>query len=551
MDTGPKPDVELLARELKRLLASRTATLRLVRDMPSAAALHVIGGPNSPRNQTEATERVNALWRLLRQLMKDELREEIADDAIVNGETSAEACVEAAQHVFREAKRGDEWRCSEAADRRGLDLLRKDADELLRPNESRPNRKSFEEKYEMPILRALARLLLKAEAEHHGGSDAAPNEKSTEKPLGAANGGGKGGVGKRASRRVAPRLVAATSILLFAALVFAVARNGDSGAEAVLAPGDLSVWFGAGLEDQPESPTSRDPTVDVDTADGVQELGFHVLVRPSRGQHGRIPPGLHLVVVIPRKSLTTKSLPLAFLRAGGSAVREVGQQASDAVTIASQQTDSLGLDVPSSFRVQVRRANEGWAPPQLLASRWLTCTRQRCELRLPLARFAGDDGDAVRVRFQALAFGLAKNAPLLVVDMEQRRLMDRLARDTALHVSPGDRVLYSLYLANRGTEPAHNVVARLALPSGARLIPGSIRATTTGASTPSAVEGNLVDGGVRYSIFGPEASARFTALVSIRPSVPTAGEMYPYWLVESDETHGTRYYDSVTTSVGG
>lgn len=549
------PSVDTIADNLGELFSSRTArvTKRLARKIRVTLALYVLGGPEPPETEDEAAERIDKLWALLREFLEWNFADAISTDPIVDTQPATpEEWGEAACLICRFDERGETWHCDDYSE--NFPDHQVEADRKIRKSVGSDTyfRKNFQE----PVFEALARLLLKAEIEHRAEVGITPPKATTEKPPHRGpdedeeDDSGKDPLPPKLRPSTRRLLVGAASILVLAALVFAIASGGAS-KESVLALSDLSVSLQAGLEDGSKAAALSGSKVDLGTTGGVQEVGFQAVVRPVRGQRGRIPSGLRLVVVISRKSLASDSLPSAFLQAAGSAVREVGQQASDSVTIASRLPAPLGLDIPSGFRIQVKPGGSTrWEPPQLLSSRWLTCSEQRCELRLPLARFTGDTGEAVRVGFQTLAFGLTKDAPLLVMDMEQRRLGDRLARDGELHVSPGDRVLYSLYLANRGTESARNVVARLALPTEARLIPGSVRATTTGASTPFAVEDNLANGGVRYAEFGPGASASFTAIAEVRPALSTVGEMYPYWLVKSDETHGTSYYDSVAASTG-
>ncbi len=543
------PNVEVvIASELEKLLNKRRAkvTERLREDMSSVLALYLLGGPEQPGDDGEAAERIDLLWTKLRGFLDSGFADEIATDPIVETEQGTpEDWSKAARLISRYDERGETWYVKKYSD--NFPKLQEEADHEIRTGVG--SHTYFRKKFQKPICKALARLLLKAEEEYREEIGVGrPEDNPEEPPPDPPNGDEEDIPATTRAKPPTRRLVGvAVSILLLAALVFTIASGGAS-EEPVLAPSDFSVSLRAGLEDGTKAAAASGFNVDLRPAGGVQEIGFDATVRPIAGQRGHIPPGLRLVVVVPRKSLTGTSLPIAFLQAAGAPVREAGQHASAAVTISSRQAERLGLDIPSAFRIQVKRSgSDRWEPPQLLSTRWQTCSEERCVLRLPLARFTGE---AVRVGFQTLAYGLTKDGLLLVMDMKQRRLGDRLERDSELRVSPGDRILYSLYLANRGTQPAHNVVARLALPSKARLIPGSVRATTTDASTPFAVEDNLANGGVRYFTFGPGSSARFTAIAEVRPKFPIVDWMKSYWLVSSDETHGTRYFDSAKASMG-
>lgn len=549
------PDAADLAREFGYLVDSKTPIPSLIKNMPKTLSLLILGGPDPP-SEEELGGRIDQLWILLGGFIAEGLEDEFASGDPIGGASPA-TCVEATLILFRCGDEGTRrlgrWHC---IGKKTLGEFQKNADKKIRRNKG--DKKYFREHLQYPLLEALARLLLKAEAEHRGrlgllapeqeqGSD--PPASVDEKDVADSDPGAPPTEPRRIARGL---LIAAISILLLAGLGVVISSGGGADSEEALAPTDLSVELQAGPVLDGLNPTSPDAIVDLGTTGGAQKLGFQAVVRPVPGQHGRMPSGLHLVVVIPRQSLDGKSLPLAFLQVRGNDVRETGQRASDTVTISSRRADSLGLDIPTDFLVQVgRNGGTDWGRSRLLSSRWQTCSEQRCVLRLPLSRFAGDDGEAIRVGFRTLAFGLKKDAPMLVIDMDQRRIGDRFARDGELRVSPGKRILYGLYLANRGTEPAHGVVARLALPSQARLVPGSIRAATTGTPVPLAVEDNLTNGGVSYATFGPGASAHFTAIVEVRPGSSSVGEMYPHWIVESDETRGARYFDSVTTRVRG
>jgi hypothetical protein len=535
------PSIDMVAGELESLFTNRTARLteRLAAKLPWTLALYVLGGPEQPADKTEAAERIDQLWLLVRGFLEWNFPYAISLDPIVETQpATSEKWAEAACLICRFKERGDSWYCGDKYSE-SLPELQAKADKKIR--KSAGSDKYFREHFQEPIFKTLARLLLEAEKDHRPGEIVGP-EPPPEEP---------GGDGEDIPPPPKPRLPARRALLvgasaiLLALLAFAIVSIGGSGGAQTLAPRDLTVSLAASLEDGPGETGSPGSNVDLGTAGGVQELGIQAAVRPVPGKNGRIPPGLRLVVVVPRKSLASESLPLAFLRTAGSSVREVGQQSSDAVTISSPVADRLGLDAPSDFRIQVKRdGSAAWGAPQLLSDKWLACSDRSCALRLPLARFTGDTGEAVRVGFQTLAFDLAEKGPNLVMDMKQRRLGDKFARDGELHVSPGDRVLYSLYLANQGTEAAHNVRARLSLPPTARLIPGSVRAATTGAATPFAIQDNLANGGVTYAKFGAGASAHYTAIAEVSPR-PWAAS---FWLVKSDETHGTEYWDSARTS---
>lgn len=559
-DEGSIPSAYTLGQEFGELIGRPVATLGLARKMRETLSLHVLGGPEAPKTEQEAAARIDKLWTLLRDYIELSLEDEIANDCLVcEGKATADACATAAEIIFQldERRTAEHWTLDGAEK---LTTLQGEADKEIR--KSPGHFKYFRNNFQYPILEVLARLLLKDEAEHRTQTQTADaeakkphrpgeDEKEEEKV-------GEGSPLPRARRSIRHRVAPLALVFAFALIALVLIRAGGGGSqeERVLAPQDLSVSLRAGIvHDRSGLTISPNPTVDLGTAGGVQEVGFHATVRPVRGLYGSIPTGLHLAVVIPRESLTNQALPSVYLERAGTLIQEVGQQVSDAVTISSRQADSVGLDIPSDFRIQVKHdGNPSWGNPRKLrAHQWLTCWELRCELHLPLAKYARDAGDAVRVSFQTRAFELSRgNGPLLVMDMEQRRLRDRVTTDGELQVSPGDRVLYSFYLANRGTAPARNVVARLALPPQARLIPGSIRETSSGVSTPSAVGDNFVNGGIKYSEFGAGGTAYFMALAEVRPTLLPRGEMYPYWLVKSDETRGTEYYDSVTTtSIGG
>jgi uncharacterized repeat protein (TIGR01451 family) len=529
-DKRSLPSVKTVANELEKLLNKRRAkvTETLREDMSSVLALYLLGGPEQPEDDEEAAERIDRLWVRLRKFLDSGFADEIATDPIVETEQGTpEDWSEAARLISRYDERGGTWYVEKYSD--NFPELQAEADHKIRKGVG--SHTYFRKNFQKPICQALARLLLKAEEDHRNKIGVGQPEEESRLP----------------TRRLAG---VAGSVLLLAALAFAIASGGAS-EEQVLAPSDFSVSLRADLEEDSEAAAALGSNVDLGPADDLREIGFDATVRPIAGERGRVPSGLRLVVVVPRKSLTGTSLPTAYLEVAGTPVREAGQHASAAVTISSGQADRLGLDIPSDFRIQVKRSgSDRWEPPQLLSARWQTCSEQSCVLRLPLTRFTGETNEAVRVGFQTLAYGLAKDGPLLVMDMEQRHLGDRFARDGELRVSPGDRLLYSLYLANRGTEPGRNVVARLALPAGERLIPGSVRVATTDASTPFAVEDNLANGGVRYATFGVGSSARFMAIAEVRPELPMVDWMKSYWLVSSDETQGTRYFDSVRARAG-
>jgi uncharacterized repeat protein (TIGR01451 family) len=550
------PPEMTVAAELRKLLTNDTATVTdtLAENMHSTLGLYVLGGPEQPANIGEAEERIERLWTRLREFLGWDFADEISTDPIV-GTTPAtpEEWAEAARLIARYDERGETWYCGKKY-LKNLPKLQEEADKKIRKGKG--SDRYFRDQFQQPICKALARLLLKAEeARRDEVGWSPPHLVSPPPPPESPEGGAENS--EENIKSESPRLPmrrqigVATSILLLTALAIAIA-NGASN-EVVLSPHDFGVTLQAGLDKERPEAARLGSKVELGATNRLHELDFAALVHPVRDRHGRIPPGLHLVVVIPRKSLTPESLPSAFLQVGGSSVREVGQQASDAVTISSRLPTPLGLDIPSDLRIQVNReGGTDWNSPQLLSSRWLRCSEQRCVLRLPLARFAGESGEAIRIGFQTLAFGLKKHAPLLVVDMEQRRVRDELTRDEELRVSkPGDQVLYSLYLANRGTKPAHNVVARLALPVQARLLPGSARATTTGVSVPLAIEDNLANGGVRYPRFRPGASTEFSVIVEVLPQLAAGDWMRSFWLVKSAETRGTKYYDSATTSASG
>lgn len=544
-DQGLIPSAFTLAQDFGRLIRRKKATLPLARAMRETLSLHILGGPEAPTTEQEAVARIDELWTRLRDHIEWDLEDAIAEDSLVReGKATAEACVKAAEIIFQlDLRRTSEhWSLDKKSD---LPCLQKKADHAIRKPKPGSD-KYFRSNFQYPILEALARLLRKDEADHLAkapGGKKAPEEGNGRSP--------------RRRKRIRRRIAAPIIALAFVAIVLVLIRAGDGGSreERVLADEDLNVSLRAGIvHDRSGFSISPDPIVDLGTAGGVQELGFHAVVRPVRDLHGNIPTGLRLAVVVPRESRTNQALPSAHLERAGTIVQEVGQRVSDAVTISSRQADSLGLDVPTDFRVQVKRDDDpSWGSARKLrASRWLTCWELRCELHLPLSRYARDAGDAVRVSFQTLAFELPqKDAPMLVIDMEQRRLRDRMTTDGELHVSPGDRVLYSFYLANRGKAPAHNVVARLALPREARLIPGSVRETNSAASVPSAVEDSFASSGIKYSRFEAGGTAYFMAIAEVRPTLWGLGEMYPYWIVKSDETQGTEYFDSVTTTSTG
>lgn len=547
------PDAAELAREFGYLIETKTPIPSLIKNMPKTLSLLILGGPDPP-SEEELGGRIDQLWILLGGFIAEGLGDEFASGDPI-GRASPATCVKSTLILFRcgdeGTRRPGRWHC---IGKKTLGEFQENADKEIRRNKG--DKKFFREHLQYPLLETLARLLLKAEAERRVRLGLLAPEQDSDPPANVDEkeaAGSDPGVPPTEPRRIArSSLIAAISILLLAGLGVVIASGGGADSERALAPTELSVELQAGLVLDGPNPTSPDAIVDLGTTGGAQKLGFQAVVRPVPGQHGRMPSGLHLVVVIPRQSLGGKSLPLAFLQVRGNDVRETGQRASATATISSRRADSLGLDIPTNFRVQVGRdGGTDWGRSRLLSSRWQTCSEQRCVLRLPLSRFAGEDGEAIRVGFHTLAFGLKKDAPMLVIDMDQRRIGDRFARDGELRVSPGKRILYGLYLANRGTEPAHGVVARLALPSQARLIPGSIRAATTGAPVPLAVEDNLTNGGVSYGTFGPGASVHFTAIVEVRPGPSSVGEMYPHWIVESDETRGARYFDSVTTRVRG
>ncbi|HEY6729628.1 MAG TPA: hypothetical protein VI039_01235 [Solirubrobacterales bacterium] len=161
-----------IAGNLKALLPKAGVDLAFVQQrIPALIALKISGGPNPPKTNKEAEERVDRLWSELGRLMDEELLDEIAVDEIVEGETTAEACVGAAKHIFRAKQRDQTWRYSTLDDKRSITTLRAEAYKKLRPEAGRKSRELFEDNYEWPILLALARLLLRVEGQ---GSESSP-----------------------------------------------------------------------------------------------------------------------------------------------------------------------------------------------------------------------------------------------------------------------------------------------------------------------------------------------------------------------------------------
>jgi uncharacterized repeat protein (TIGR01451 family) len=550
MGTGsPPPSAHTLASELGKLMSSKAkaANKNLARSAHDTLGLCILGGPEPPANAKEAAERIDRLWIWLRDFLDGgEFEDEITNDPAFDRFQTDSAEIgrpedwkAAARLVFRFEERGDSWRCEQVSN---LPDLEKEADEEIRGGIG--SDRYFRDILARPILEALGRLLLKAESvdrKEHGlpaSELAQPLLDEVSKPT--------------PNRSPRAKSIAVVGLLaaLLVVVVFAVANRST---RATLGPQELRVSVRGGIvHDRSEVSLSPNQLVDLGTSGGVHEVASYAVVRPVRGLTGDIPTDLDLALVVPRKSLTNQVPVSASLEFSGAPVREIGQQVSDAITISSRLQHSLALDIPRELRVQIKPSGSSkWGEPrQLAATKWRSCSVMRCEWHLPLAQLTHDNGDAVRVGFQTLVFGLPdEHEPSLVLDMEQRRLHDRLTTDGELLVSPGSRVLYQFYVANRGTAPAHNVVLRLALPQAVRLVPGSVRVSTTGAVTPSALEDNFAGGGIKYAKFGPGAEATYRALAEIRPSARAGSEAYPYWIVRSDETNGSKFYDSVTTSV--
>lgn len=601
------PSAQTISRGLREMMGSRPprATLRLAQSMPETLALYIAGGPESPANDREAEARVDQLWKLLRGFLDEDSPEafeaEIVTDSVFKklekqfgecGGGKPEGWHAAARIVFRYEERGETWYCENATD---LTELKKGADAEIRGGDG--FREYFEHHLAQPICEALARLVRREEikcreerglliADADTPSEEGEQEGGASEPKDSATASSDDdeGRGSRISddnnapqveddpgedalletrepsaavpqtKRLSmvPILVAALATLAAASLAAFIDAVSSGSRQPVINPHELQVSLQGGVVvDRSGVSISSNPIIDLGTEGGIQELASYAVVRPVRGLTGSLPDDLRLVIVIPRESLTNEVLLSAHLERSDDPIREFGQQSSDAVRISSRQADFLGVDVPSDLRVQVKRnGSPNWGEPRILPSaKWRECSAFQCELHLPLAQLARGAGDAIRLNFQTRAYELPKkNEPMLVLDMEQRRLGDRFTTDGELQIAPRDRVLYSFYVANRGSAPAHNVVLRLALPEGARLIPGSVRASITGDATPAAIEDNFANGGIRYARFKPEAEATYRALAEVQPS-EAGGELYPYWIVRSDETAGSEFYDSVTTSV--
>src|SRR5680860_43069 len=158
------PDAADLAREFGYLIESRTPIPSFIKNMPKTLSLLILGGPDPPSKE-ELGGRIDQLWILLGGFIAEGLEDEFASGDPIGGASPA-TCVKATRILFRCGDEGnrrpERWHCISG---KTLGELQKEADRKIR--ESKGDKKYFREHLQYPLLEALARLLLKAEAERH------------------------------------------------------------------------------------------------------------------------------------------------------------------------------------------------------------------------------------------------------------------------------------------------------------------------------------------------------------------------------------------------